>query len=359
MGYDAASATLPPSLRELVVAVPEEPDRYWPHRICETCAAYTHVYIDACVGCGAQVGTFSGWARLAAVQTQGDVVRKRLADQVSTARFSDWLNNNRTEPDARREEAIIDDAISTFILIGREEGFEPDDYVAEQRDKWMRSTNRTKEQRSIPYFDQLPLRYLGGIPAYPSSADVDVVATRDGISLRARSTTMISLRYEQMIGAWAFPEDVPISTFRIGFVSGPVAFFPGASTFRGGGIAFAAAQDGNPIAFALGNRTGLFARKGYLEYFIGLVQSVGGLIGDSARLREAEVGPWQYADELGLQCPVPGPTPVTTEERPETSEPTLPNGITMLLADLEQARTAGLLTEEEYSAKRSEILARF
>jgi len=97
------------------------------------------------------------------------------------------------------------------------------------------------------------------------------------------------------------------------------------------------------------NRRGLLASRARDDHFEALAQWLGVLAAAAAERRWTEVGLPAYLAELGPAAggPAESPPPVGAS-----------SSIQATLVELEGLRAAGLVAEDEYAAKRREILAR-
>lgn len=117
----------------------------------------------------------------------------------------------------------------------------------------------------------------------------------------------------------------------------------------------------------IGNRRGIFVAQARADHYTMVARWLGILAGAAAEARWEAVGPASHAAELGLSAPgAPLPVPAAADGLRATPAPAGPGGSTMAgggsvaeaLATLEDLRVRGLVTDAEYAAKRSEILAR-
>ena len=103
----------------------------------------------------------------------------------------------------------------------------------------------------------------------------------------------------------------------------------------------------------MANRRGLLASRARDDHFEALAQWLGVLAAAAAERRWTEVGLPAYLAELG---PAAGGTAAGgTAGSPLVAAP---SSIQATLVELEGLRAAGLVAEDEYVAKRREILAR-
>ena len=116
-----------------------------------------------------------------------------------------------------------------------------------------------------------------------------------------------------------------------------------------------AAGDGTFRQLSIANRTSLLATRARSDHFPTLGYWLGILAAIEAEARWLEVGVAAYAAELGLRA---APPPAASPKG--AGEPAVPGGssVRAALEELDGIRAAGLMTDEEYQAKRREILAR-
>lgn len=107
--------------------------------------------------------------------------------------------------------------------------------------------------------------------------------------------------------------------------------------------------------FALANPTGLLAPRARSDHYAILTRWIGIVAAGAAERRWTAVGAPRHAHELGL-APVPAGEPPASSglEAP----PAAPLTVVDALRVLEELRTAGLVSGDEYAAKRREILDR-
>jgi hypothetical protein len=120
----------------------------------------------------------------------------------------------------------------------------------------------------------------------------------------------------------------------------------------------------------IGNRRGIFVAQARADHYTIVARWLGILAAAAAEAHWEAVGPARHAAELGLAAPgMPPPVPAAGDDLRATPAPAGsggPGGSTMggtgsvadALATLEDLRVRGLVTDAEYAAKRSEILAR-
>jgi len=124
------------------------------------------------------------------------------------------------------------------------------------------------------------------------------------------------------------------------------------------------AGDTGLARFALANRRGIFVASARADHFEIVTRWLGMLAGAAAEERWMAVGPLRYAVQLGLVAGVADETPSAAAEPAAAARAGMepPVSATTSLRDaletLEQLRAARLVTDDEYAAKRREILAR-
>ena len=124
-----------------------------------------------------------------------------------------------------------------------------------------------------------------------------------------------------------------------------------------------AAGAGRGRRLSVANRRGLFASRARPAHYEDFSRWLGVLTAAAAERRWMEIGLPAYLAELGLAAGAAVPTPAIGDA-PAASGPAAapvaasPSTIQASLVELEGLRTAGLVTDDEYLAKRREILAR-
>jgi len=202
------------------------------------------------------------------------------------------------------------------------------------------------------------VRSFGGGPEPTSPADarigvaggsVTLHATRGGAPLLAiapahiLATTTVDSRARALPG-WA------------GVVFEGVRALPRPAIPAGALLVTFAVGDGTFGQLSIANRTGLLATRARSDHFPTLGYWLGILAAIEAEARWLQVGVAAYAAELGLRA-----APLPAASRQGADGPAVPgrSSVRAALEELDGIRAAGLVTEEEYQAKRREILARF
>jgi hypothetical protein len=124
-----------------------------------------------------------------------------------------------------------------------------------------------------------------------------------------------------------------------------------------------ATNGAGPLRLTVANRRGLFVARARDAHFEDFARWLGVLTAADAERRWMEIGLAAYLAELGLapERAVPSPAAVGASESAAPAPApaaTSSSAIGASLLELESLRAAGLLAEDEYSAKRREILAR-
>jgi hypothetical protein len=106
--------------------------------------------------------------------------------------------------------------------------------------------------------------------------------------------------------------------------------------------------------FSLANRTALLAAKARPDHYQILARWLGLAAAAAAERRWTAIGPPWHAHELGLAPAPPAAQPEPIAEAPAPGPSTVVDALRLL----EELRAAGLVSDDEYAAKRREILDR-
>lgn len=122
----------------------------------------------------------------------------------------------------------------------------------------------------------------------------------------------------------------------------------------------AAHDDADPRRITIANRGGLLASKARDDHFAALASWLAVLAFAAAEQHWSQVGLLAYLAELGPAAGGPAPAPVaaTADSAAQPTGTSPAPSIQASLVELESLRLAGLLADDEYAAKRREILAR-
>ncbi|MDR3546233.1 MAG: SHOCT domain-containing protein [Candidatus Limnocylindrales bacterium] len=124
-----------------------------------------------------------------------------------------------------------------------------------------------------------------------------------------------------------------------------------------------ATNGAGPLRLTVANRRGLFVARARDAHFEDFARWLGVLTAAAAEQRWTEIGLPSYLVELGLATPGAAVPSVAVGASASAGPATVPavtssSAIATSLQELERLRAAGLVAEDEYSAKRREILAR-
>lgn len=163
---------------------------------------------------------------------------------------------------------------------------------------------------------------------------------------------MATISHAYLIAAVAFDRELRGNWFGLAFGNAITLAQP---KFQVGGWLLTYGGRGDVHQLALGARSGFFDRKPDREWF----NQVGGLLFSVADFsvlqREAEIGPLEYATELGLRA---GPDDKHAEDASRSTSQPSHGGVAAALKELEELRDGGLVTADEYEGKRADILSR-
>ena len=264
---------------------------------CPQCRAFVHPLLDACPACGA--------ARPSRRQeaAAGQIGAVRLAEAPETQRVA----RNLTVRYTMKVNAIGDAAADATLV----------DAVAHLA-------------------DALTYRIAG-----------DAVPTTDDAALALRGGGLVA----QVRASGALLAEIPLSAI-VGTVArhGEVTLHYAADPTAGAAARLAGSPSAaGPLRLTVANRRGLLASRARDDHFEALAQWLGVLAAAAAERRWTEVGLPAYLAELGPAAggPAESPPPVGAS-----------SSIQATLVELEGLRAAGLVAEDEYAAKRREILAR-
>jgi hypothetical protein len=224
-----------------------------------------------------------------------------------------------------------------------------------------------------------PTPFLAGGPA---SADASAVTIADGslaVLARPGGRALAKIPLEHVVAATPIVKGRPEPAAWAGLRLGGRALVPRRPILKGDLlVTFSAREAAGQVALA--NRRGLLAEKARPDHYVILARWLGILAAAAAESRWIAVGPAAYAADLGLGADVRAtdtgasmvPTPASGPAL-ETAQPPAAasgaasaaggaaggaTGVRRSLEELEELRTAGLVTADEYAAKRQEILDR-
>jgi len=322
---------------------------------CPSCGAYVHRYLDGCPWCG--------WSRPSLYSPVVPRRSKRPADLPTTqAELSNWLDAHRVPAQIKRSR-LADGANITPGEIGASEAFAGlalGSLTDENGDFDWGALNAGPARyfalmmgaRSDAAFKLLTHRYFGGLPLAPDPTDVNLRMSGRNLILRSTNGRVLAeIPPERVITAHASLHRTGGSSWT-GISFGHVIYFPDHSFLGGALTVVFAGENGATLQFSVGNRDGLFAKKGPAEQYQDLVQLIGGLANMAALARQSEIGFPNYARELGF----------SVEDASSTAQPRAKaaagDDLAASLRSLDGLHRDGLITDREYQKKRAEILAR-
>jgi hypothetical protein len=220
------------------------------------------------------------------------------------------------------------------------------------------------------------------LPAGPASADATAVKLADGslaVLARPGGRALAKIPLEHIVAATPILKGRPQPGAWAGLHMGGRALVPRRPILDGDLlVTFAAREAAGQVALA--NRRGLLVEKARPDHYAILARWLGILAAAAAESRWIAVGPAAYAADLGLGAdacvtdtgasvaPPPPSGPALEPARPPAAAPGTASaaggdpggatGVRRALEELEELRAAGLVTADEYAAKRQEILDR-
>jgi hypothetical protein len=290
---------------------------------CTNCGAFVHPLLDACPSCRAAHASRRDEA------AAGPIGAVRLAEAPETQRVA----RNLTVRYTMKVNAIGKDG-----------------------------SEATLEAAVAHLADALSYRMMGDAV---QPTDDAALALRDGglvAQRRSSGALLAEIPLRVLVGAAARHGEVTL------------AYAAAPATGAGEAPAGVAGTTG-PLFLTVANRRGLLASRARDDHFEALARWLGVLAAAAAERRWMEVGLPAYLAELGPSAGDPvesaaaltprldatAPTSATGQipasSGPPAGEPA-PASVQASLVELESLRTAGLVADDEYAAKRQEILAR-
>jgi hypothetical protein len=316
---------------------------------CAVCGAYVHKLFRVCPGCGAArpgelteaPGRAAGWdisglptTDVALLAAAGDDEGLREVARLAIDAAADEFNLPELRPYliAGAGESLAAGGASDLAdaTVFRNAGFRLSEVVQK-------------------YAGRLGLRYLGGLPGAPSEADITLASAGDSLVVHEKGgREMARVPADQLLFASSFVEDLSILRSSIGIVTPHMVSFMN-PTIRSGGLILSYAAEGSRFGFSIGNRQGLFATTAQPEWFRGLVDTVASWAAAHAESTNLVQGTRAYATSLGFEVPeqpigtsvVASPPTATVRDR---------------LIELDALRDEGLISQDEYAAKRESLI---
>ena len=280
---------------------------------CPTCTSYAHPFLDACPVCG--MARTSLYEAATAAPDQGLASlpsNPRVAQDVSEVVLRYFIKLNSASPTANLREGLVSvaDALSYRVSVGGDPGAGANHGHVE-----IGAANLVIRERN-------PARERVRFPLEAILAISPAVKGR-------RTDTWAGLVFGELRTAAALP---PLD----------------------GDLVIAHAAPGGVVRVALANRSGLFAPRARPDHYALLARWLGIVAAGMAEQRWMDVGPDRHAHELGLMAAPPEGGTGPVDDAPATGQPTVVEAMRLL----EELRSAGLVSDDEYAAKRREILDR-
>ncbi len=311
--------------------------------LCRTCLGYVHPFLDRCPGCGADrrsrlPDVLKGGA-LGAAAMGGDPTVTAAA--VETIRRNTTLQalhgawfRGRTQagPD-------VDGVVDAAEMI---------DYIA---------SGLSYRARGVP-----------GQTAKPVDARIRVVADAVVIGAARGGDTLASVPAATILAVCPLGRDARGSRPWDGAWNGGAGPAVTPDVLRGDLLVIHAAE-GIVSSFSLGSPSGLFATRPGSTHYEELARWVGLFAITRAEARWGEIGAAAHAAELGLAIPAPvgdgapgrgvprRPNGGPPADRPAPGE-ARPSSARQAMLELEDLLAGGMISQQEYQAKREEILRR-
>ncbi len=294
---------------------------------CPACRSYVHPFLERCPGCGAaREGRFADIlaepdAGLAAL---GDDPRPREAARAVILRYTVATTRSKFTSDGLGAAALSASDVRGLVHdIGA----------------------------------AVAIRSFGGGPEPASAADARIGVIGGSVAVRATrgGATLLSIAPARILATTAVEPRTRALQDWAGIVFEGVRALRRPAIPVGSLLVTFAAGDGTFGQLSIANRPGLLATRARSDHFPTLGYWLGILAAIEAEARWLQVGVAAYAAELGLRAaPPPARSPIDPG-RPASAEGSSARGA---LEELDGLRAAGLVTDEEYQAKRREILAR-
>jgi len=280
---------------------------------CPGCTSYVHPFLDACPVCG--IARTSLYAAATAAPDQGLAAlpsNPRVAQDVSEVVLRYFLKLNSVTPTAKLRDGLISvaDALSYRVQVGGDPGA---------------GTNRGHVEIGVANLvvrERNPARERARFPLEAILAISPAVKDR-------RADTWAGLVFGELRTAAALP---PLD----------------------GDLVIAHGAPAGVERVALANQTGLFAARARPDHYTILARWLGIVAAGAAEQRWIEAGPDRHAHELGLMAAPANGWPAPADETPAGGQPTVVEAMRLL----EELRSAGLVSDDEYAAKRREVLDR-
>lgn len=280
---------------------------------CQGCTSYVHPFLDACPVCG--IARTSLYGAATAEPDQGLAAlpsNPRVAQDVSEVVLRYFLKLNSASPTANLREGLVSvaDALSYRVEVGGDAtaGTERGHVEIGVANLVVRERNPARERARFP---------------------LEAILAISPVVKDRRAAAWAGLAFGDLRTATALPA-------------------------LNGDLVIAHAAPAGVERISLGNRSGLFAPRARPDHYAILTRWLGIVAAGAAEARWMEAGPDRHAHELGLMAAPPDGWPAPADDLSSAGQPTVVEAMRLL----EELRSAGLVTDDEYAAKRREILDR-
>jgi hypothetical protein len=280
---------------------------------CQGCTSYVHPFLDACPVCGIERDAL--YAAATAVPDQGLASlpsNPRVTRDVSEVVLRYFLKLNSATPTENLRQGL--DSVADALPYRTRVGGDPAAGVDHGRVEIGEADLVVREQSPARERARIPLEAL--LSVSPEVKD-------------RRADAWAGLAFGELRTAASLP---PLD----------------------GDLVITHASPAGIARVSLANPKGLLAPRARPDHFVILARWLGIVAAVEAERRWIAVGPARYAYELGLTTEQPEGGPVAADAAPPAGQPTVVGA----MRALEELRTAGLVTDDEYAAKRQEILDR-
>ena len=280
---------------------------------CQGCTSYAHPFLEACPVCGVERESWYEAATAAPDQGLASLPSNpRIAQDVAEVvlRYSIRLNSTSATADLRAGLGTVVDALDYRVRVGGDPGAGTDRGHVEigEADLVVRERNPARERVRVP---------------------LDAILSISPAVKDRRADAWAALSFGESRASTSLPG-------------------------LDGELVIAHATPGGLERVALANRTGLLAPRARPDHYAIVTRWAGIIAAGAAERRWMAVGPQRYAHELGLAAAPPDGWPAPAVG----ASPAGPSTVAEALRVLEELRAAGLVSDDEYAAKRREVLDR-
>ncbi len=280
---------------------------------CGGCTSYVHPFLDACPVCGIERDALYEAATAAPDQGLAALPsHQRVTRDVSEVVLRYFLKLNSATPTANLRQGLVSvaDALPYRIRVGGDPAARTDRGRVEVG------------EADLVVREQSPAREYARIP-------LDAILSVSPEVKDRRADAWSGLAFRGLTASTSLP---PLD----------------------GDLVFAHAAPAGTGRVSLANPRGLLAPRARPDHYAIMARWIGIVAAGEAEKRWLAVGPARYAHELGLTANQPDDRPVAAGETTPAAQPT----VLVAMRQLEELRTAGFVSDDEYAAKRQEILDR-